>query len=384
MPVAKRECGSCRFFEQSGIGESGYCRNPRCREIVGLALVRRQELACRISWDQDYFEPIANPNDVIPGQTRPIIDPVRQRSGYQGVRPDDIIVGIEQPRPLEEPSSLTARRPRTSSVSEAHQRALDRRNSAQQTGEKVAPRRLTGTIVAPGPDAHRAAPMAQSGPTPESSRRLTGDEGVSLPRRAEPTSPPPGLPVGQSAPELQAMTRQIAVSTPAFAEAANRSGSRRTPTATPPPRPDMPTNSSPQWSGNSAAPPPYRSDLPAPPMPNVGNLNGSPLEIAWYAEERQRHRGKRCANCRDFQMAESNDRGWCKNRFAFPTPQLVGPNDLACLSCIGTWWAANDQWWMAKILDPQEAMPTPNADALIEEMREEERRNPTIRRPGTG
>ena len=112
-------------------------------------------------------------------------------------------------------------------------------------------------------------------------------------------------------------------------------------------------------------------------------MPATPLEAEWYQAERQRHRGKRCANCRDFQVAESGDRGWCRNRFAFPTPQLVGPNDLACLSCIGTWWAANDQWWLAKAPTPSQ-MPTPYADALLEELEEEERRHASSRRPGAG
>ncbi len=109
-----------------------------------------------------------------------------------------------------------------------------------------------------------------------------------------------------------------------------------------------------------------------------------PLEAEWYAAERQRQRGKRCANCRDFQAAESGDRGWCRNHFAFPTPQLVGPNDLACLSCIGTWWAANDQWWLAKAGSAQQIAATPLADALLEEMHEEEKRQTGTRRPGAG
>jgi len=109
-----------------------------------------------------------------------------------------------------------------------------------------------------------------------------------------------------------------------------------------------------------------------------------PLEADWYAAERHRHRGKRCANCRDFQTAEGGDRGWCRNRFAFPTPQLVGPNDLACLSCIGTWWAANDQWWLAKAAMAQRMAATPLADALLEEMQAEEKRQTATRRPGAG
>jgi len=129
----------------------------------------------------------------------------------------------------------------------------------------------------------------------------------------------------------------------------------------------------------------YRNDGPPPPAdypirpPDGPPL--TPIEAEWLRIERQRHRGKRCANCRDFQAAESGDRGWCRNRFAFPTPQLVGPNDLACLTCIGPWWAANDQWWLAKAPAPSQ-LPTPLADALLEELQEIERQHATLRRPG--
>ena len=146
--MTRRECGSCRFFEQSGIGESGWCRNQRCQEIVGIALVRRQELACRIGWDQDYYESAAGANDMLPGQNRPMPDQARQRSGYQGMRPDDIIVGVEQPRPVTEEPLMPVARSRTSNVGEAHRRALERRQIAQQSGDTTPQRRLD-TIVAP-------------------------------------------------------------------------------------------------------------------------------------------------------------------------------------------------------------------------------------------
>lgn len=369
--MTRRECGSCRFFEQSDIGEAGWCRNQRCREIVGIALVRRQELACRIGWDQDYYEAAAGANDVLPGQNRPTPDPARQRSGYQGMRPDDIIVGVEQPRPITEEPPMPVARSRTSNVGEAHRRALERRQIAQQSGEVVPQRRLE-TVVAPenaagGRGDDRRAPRAT----------VTGDEGVGRPRLAG-ALPPPAV---QDAPHT-AVTTSLPV-TP-YRGTSDQPGI--TARAAPPPGVQTPP-----------APPEYRQPLPprqapGPPPPNYdapgaaaqGGGPVQPLEADWYATERHRHRGKRCANCRDFQIAESGDRGWCRNRFAFPTPQLVGPNDLACLSCIGTWWAANDQWWLAKAAITQQNAPTPLADALLEELHEEEKRHPAMRRPGAG
>lgn len=372
--MIRRECGSCRFFEQSGIGESGWCRNQRCRDIVGPALVRRQELACRIGWDKDYYESLYA-GDAVPGENRPAPDPARQRSGYQGTRPDDIIVGVEQPRPVPEQPVIPANRARTSNVGEAHRRALERRQIAQQAGDAVAPRRLSGAL----PVVESGGNLPENGRDHSSDRArpLAGDEGVSPPRRVEavPTQT-------MDVPQHMAMTAHM----PVTPDAPDRS----TPMAPANPRwnapPGIQTSATPLdphhlvTQSRDAVNPPYP---PAPePSVNFAPPNGarqSPLEAEWYQAERQRHRGKRCANCRDFQVAESGDRGWCRNRFAFPTPQLVGPNDLACLSCIGTWWAANDQWWLAKAPAPQQ-IPTPHADALHEEMREEERR----RRPGAG
>jgi hypothetical protein len=376
--VTRRECGTCRFFEQSGIGESGWCRNQRCREIVGLALVRRQELACRIGWDKDYYEALYG-NDALPGQNRPAPDPARQRTGYQGTRPDDIIVGVEQPRPVPEQPVMPPTRGRASNVGEAHRRALERRQVAQQSGEALPPRRLSGAL--PLVDQPGIATEHGRDYAPERARPLTGEEGVSPPRRAESPPQPPDT------------SRHLATTAniPVASDASERIGS--VPPADPrwSPPPGMQTSPAPldprrivaQTRDVMNAPLASHGEPPEPPFTfsSPSGAPQSPLEAEWYQAERQRHRGKRCANCRDFQVAESGDRGWCRNHFAFPTPQLVGPNDLACLSCIGTWWAASDQWWLAKAPAPQQ-MPTPLADELLEEMREEEQQHARLRRPG--
>jgi len=373
--VARRECGSCRFFEQSGIGESGWCRNQRCQEIVGLALVRRQELACRIGWDHDYYESAASANDALPGQNRPVPDPARQRSGYQGKRPDDIIVGVEQPRPITEEPLMPVARSRTSNVGEAHRRALERRQIAQQSGDAVPQRRLD-TIVA---SAGASGSLGERHDVRRSSPRATvvGDEGVGRPRLADTAPPQPTVP---QAPHT-AVTANLPV-TPRhdYTDQPAVSTYRAAPPGTqiaPVPSPYQ-QPAPPRQTENA---PPHFNDAPGSPA-GQGNEQMRPLEADWYAAERQRHRGKRCANCRDFQAAESGDRGWCRNHFAFPTPQLVGPNDLACLSCLGTWWAANDQWWLAKAASAQQIAATPLADALLEEMHEEEIRQTGTRRPG--
>lgn len=339
----------------------GYCRNARCKEIFGLALVRRQELACRLGWNDDYYEPLVAEGGVLPGEQRPALDAIRQRSGFQGTKPDDILVGIDQPRPVMEQEPMQAPRTRASNVGEAHRRALERRQLAQQSGDDTyAPRRL-GQPALPGGD---------TAGTPGSPPNARMEEGVSAPRRVE-TATPAG---GYESPD--AHTASIAIPP----DLADGHAGMYTSTSAPAPAPQQapPAAPPPQW----AEPQPQPQPLPPtaqPPPPR------SPLVAEWEAQARQHHRGKRCANCRDFQIAESGDRGWCRNRFAFPTPQVVGPNDLACLSAIGTWWAANDQWWLAKAAPPaREPVPTPLTDTMIEELREAERRRAGLRRPNTG
>lgn len=267
-------------------------------------------------------------------------------------------------------------RSRTSNVGEAHRRALERRQIAQQAGDTTPQRRLetiapAGAVTRAPSDYgndRRAAPRAT----------VVGDEGVGRPRLAD---TPPLRPTAQHAAHT-AMTTNLPVTPDSGYGDQSAASSRRTPppgTQAAPSYPEYPSSLPPRYP--ESAPPRYANDpAGAPTMPHDAQM--PPLEADWYAAERQRHRGKRCANCRDFQAAESGDRGWCRNRFAFPTPQLVGPNDLACLSCIGTWWAANDQWWLAKGATPQIAS-TPLADALLEELQEEEKRH-HARRPGAG
>ncbi|MHB8645031.1 MAG: hypothetical protein ACYDAR_04495 [Thermomicrobiales bacterium] len=210
------------------------------------------------------------------------------------------------------------------------------------------------------------------------SRRVTvgGDEGVSRPRLAGEASSQPmaGPPPYATPPETAPAHEQRAAGSLASGNASARVRPPEMPMSSNAPEYGPPSRSRPQATSS-----PYSQTAGLQTVQS--NEQIEPLEADWYAAERLRHRGKRCANCRDFQVAESGDRGWCRNRFAFPTPQLVGPNDLACLSCIGTWWAAHDQWWLAKAAMPQQ-MATPLADALLEEMQAEEKKHTIMRRPG--
>lgn len=55
--MAKRKCGSCRYWRDCGVAGSGWCFHPERDELRDLVLVRKDELACRNAWDRDLWEP---------------------------------------------------------------------------------------------------------------------------------------------------------------------------------------------------------------------------------------------------------------------------------------------------------------------------------------
>lgn len=380
--MAKQECGTCRFFEKSGIGATGYCRNERCRAIVGIALVRKHELACRVGWDQNYYEPL--PTTAIPGEERPRVDTSLQR-GYQGTRPDDLVVGVEQSRPVTKDivNQPMGRKP-LSHVSEAHRRALERKQQAQQTGKPVPVRRLEG--VPPGPPAPQDVVANTSAEWGQAT-----DEGVSLPRRrdATPAIPSPALDIFAPTPSGNANTQTVALPIIEHAEELPRPRERRDelvlPQSDQPSErrgaapPGMPPGAASSASVSEPGRIPLGSEATAP----AEGARPGDLNAQWYTEQRAQHRGKRCANCRDFRRpAEGSDHGYCKNPWAFAAPQAVQPHDLACLSALGTWWAANDEWWASRPVPERDNREDARTDQVLNEWQEREERPRSRRHPG--
>jgi len=409
--MVKRVCGNCRFFEKSSIGETGHCSNERCRDIVGIALVRKHELACRVGWDQDYYEPLANLTAIVPGQNRPPPDATRPR-GYQGMRPDDMVVAVEQTRPVKNeltPSTTPTPAPaapsatsrsRQSHVTEAHRRALERKQLAQQSGTPLPARRLEGVL--PGPVSQTALPNTTANTTREWEEKAA--ESVSLPRRLE-SAPPDGArpaPFIATTPvDVHAETTALPVVEP-FLPPQTPSG--REDRVTAPALPQTPFAA----AERGMLPPPGRADMPpalvaqpAPAvdtdtsaMPDIGGESArfplpegadpGSLLAQWYLAERRRQPGKRCGNCGDFRPAETGSRGYCRNRFAFLAPPLVGPNDLACLSCLGNWWAVSDEIWFQRAMSSPLDNPPPPGDRIPDDLRVREERERPERHPYSG
>lgn len=379
--MAKQECGTCRFFEKSGIGATGYCRNERCRAIVGIALVRKHELACRVGWDQNYYEPL--PTAAIPGEERPRVDSSLQR-GYQGTRPDDLVVGVEQSRPVTKDivNQPISRKP-LSHVSEAHRRALERKQQAQQAGAPAPIRRLE--TVLPGP----VAPQDVTANT-SAEWEQAASEGVSLPRRRDTLPIPPSPALDIFAPPVAGNATAQTVALPVVEPGGE----------IPPPRERRdelvpPSHPAPERRG--VAPPGMPmgkktvgllSDAPGRVLPTnevalpAAGARSDDLNAQWYASQRAQHRGKRCANCRDFRRsAEGSDHGYCKNPWAFPAPQSVQSSDLACLSALGTWWAASDAWWSGRPTAHMSDADEPRTEQVLNEWQGREDRSRSRRDP---
>jgi hypothetical protein len=70
--MVKRKCGTCRHFKDGGIAGSGWCQHPSRKDIQHMVLVRKTELACRNSWDQDLWELAEQPLELQPSQAIPI------------------------------------------------------------------------------------------------------------------------------------------------------------------------------------------------------------------------------------------------------------------------------------------------------------------------
>ncbi|HEY8599749.1 MAG TPA: hypothetical protein VIL85_15025 [Thermomicrobiales bacterium] len=77
--MTQRKCGTCRFYEVGA--QHGWCRNPASPRCDDVALLRPDELGCRVGWGKDYwavapgviggsgpvaFDPDAQPTHPIP------------------------------------------------------------------------------------------------------------------------------------------------------------------------------------------------------------------------------------------------------------------------------------------------------------------------------
>ena len=55
-----------------------------------------------------------------------------------------------------------------------------------------------------------------------------------------------------------------------------------------------------------------------------------------------------CRTCRDFRPAETGERGWCTNKWAFSHRRMVDADECPCETSIGHWWLPVDGAWQGE------------------------------------
>src|SRR5690606_6004905 len=80
-----------------------------------------------------------------------------------------------------------------------------------------------------------------------------------------------------------------------------------------------------------------------------------------------------CKTCRDFRPAESGDRGWCTNKWAFNHRRMVDADELPCETSIGGWWLPHDDTWLSALDVSAHSQPTPFFDQWIAQRQVAER-----------
>jgi hypothetical protein len=454
--VIQRKCGSCRHFRPGETGASGECGHPDRRALLGLVMVRAQELHCRRGLNEDEWEaavairategetaarqrvPAANGSagaasapDATPvkqpaasaasrpnGETKhttpagangqPVGEPtagvpapcdaenpgaadsVRRRTGYQGAPTNVQIGGVSRPSYRELNTDGIPIQRRHSTVAEIHTRAKGRARPPRETAPlaEAEPAATAAGAPAAATDARpvETAPLARPGQAAAPAGQATGVGASSSARVTTRPTPAASAAPTQGAERVQPdpEPRRVAAQPTTGANRAASGGRQTTPSAAarpnpPAPSPDAPSPAVPPPSAappvNHAAPrhwaPPAAS---APPSEPSTELETSLREWReeWREAELAEHPERRCASCRDFRAAETPGRGWCVNPHAFPTRQLVGGEDLACLSGLGSWWIESDDFWKSKAgVSP--SRPTPLADGLIQILKEKRR-----------
>jgi hypothetical protein len=76
-----------------------------------------------------------------------------------------------------------------------------------------------------------------------------------------------------------------------------------------------------------------------------------------------------CRTCRDFRPAESGDRGWCNNEWAFNHRRMVDADECPCDSSVGCWWLPHDDIWLNSSDISAHGQPTPLLDLWLGQRR---------------
>ena len=93
-----------------------------------------------------------------------------------------------------------------------------------------------------------------------------------------------------------------------------------------------------------------------------------------------------CRTCRDFRPAESGERGWCTNKWAFKHRRMVDAIEMPCESAVGCWWLPSDDVWLSVSDISAHGQATPLLDLWCGQRRDRDhdQDSPVVRRRQRG
>ena len=367
--MVQRKCGTCRFFQDAVIACSGWCTHPDRGELHDLVLVRRAELACRNSWDQDLWE-----------QTDGVSSPPAPATSVQSKIPNR---GVPE-NPTDRITSISISKVKQVEPSRRKHPAVTGGQQSLGTSDVVAAQKTPGQIDGRS----RSVNGSSLGPSFEMAlrggRASNSDQfetaGVEKPepvvRRSfdRMVEPPKPTYVGMVKPVVEAPS-QIADTSPLPVEELSRvleEGER--PQSTAPngrsgngfPAVDAPL----ERVVNIDGPGGDYGESPARELPSSSTSAQaiqpqSPIDsISWIAGV-----PRCCDTCRDFRRDPEGKEGYCGNRDAQIPQTMVKSHELACRSSFGVWWLPTDETWLERADVSHHTRPTPYLDELLAGLR---------------
>jgi hypothetical protein len=401
----KRKCGTCKYFEDRGVANSGVCQHAQRRELRDVVLVRQSELACRNSWDQDLWEPgpeslhesvllegseedsvVSNTvvsrrrhNEIFGGsEDVPMLSPYGEEAdrvtgfGFGGLRS----AGDEDNSHMDQQTSMQHDNLGVRSTVLETRKQLDQERRAVIQKRQIydldaIDQRMRSTDAV---GAHLEAQQPGSGlRTPDASlargenpaaAHATSMQSEIHPERTNAATDgnrqdSPGLRGRirlneESASAGHQPTEQLPIlaSHEQFRQRSNESG---------PHQPFVHIDGR-VYGGDSTVVASESASIFVQPEAS------DPVD----QQERLRTVRRCCGTCRDFRQVGDGSRGQCVNPYAFGDRRMVQSDQLACRSSLGMWWMPNDEVWLERADTSHHGRPTPLLDAALRAKRGDE------------